>query len=278
MSAPLNFAELSDQLISEAKKAGAEEADVILLSGDSISIEVLDGKLEHAERSEGVDVGLRVLIGHKQANIASSNLSSATFKTMAQRAVAMAKVAPDDPHCGLAHPDQLATDWNIDALEMSDDTNTPDPSFLQEMALSAEAAARDVPGVSKVQSAGSGWGGTDVWLAATNGFSAGYRRTSWSTSCVAITGEGLQMERDYFGDGRTHLEDLLEPAKIGRIAGERTAERHGAGRPPTGTYPILIDERVSSSLIGHLTSAANGSSHCARLKLAFRVTRKSRSA
>ncbi len=260
MSEPLNYEKLAEQLLSEAKKAGADDADVILISGDSISIEVLEGNLEHAERSEGVDVGLRVLIGHKQANIASSNISKATFETMAERAVAMAKVAPDDPNCGLAHPDQLAKTWDIDALELSDDTNAPAPPALQEMALAAEAAALEVAGVSKVQSAGSGWGGTNVWLAATNGFSAGYRRTSWSTSCVAITGEGTEMERDYFGDGRTHFEDLMDPSEIGRIAGERTAERYGATRPPTGTYPILIDERVSSSLIGHLTSAANGSS------------------
>ncbi len=259
MSDAPNLENLSGKLLDAAKQAGAESADAILISGDSISIEVLEGKLEHAERAEGIDVGLRVLIGQKQANIASSDIRDATFQTMAERAVAMAKVAPDDPYCGLAAPDQLATDWDLAALDMSDDTQSPEPAQLQDMALEAEAAALKVKGVSKVQASGSGWSGNDVWLAASNGFSAGYRRTSWSTSCVAITGEGLGMERDYFGDGRTHFEDLMSPTEIGRIAGERTAERNGATRPPTGTYPILIDERVSSSIIGHLTSAINGS-------------------
>ncbi len=249
---------LSDKLLDAAKKAGADAADAIFVAGDSISIEVLDGKLEHAERAEGIDVGLRVLIGQKQANIASSDIRESTFTTMAERAVAMAKVAPDDPYCGLADPDQLAKSWDVDALDMSDDTQSPEPLALQNLALEAEAAARGVKGVSKVQASGSGWSGTDVWLAGTNGFSAGYRRTAWSTSCVAITGEGLGMERDYFGDGRTHYADLMSPSEIGRIAGERTAERFGATRPPTGTYPILIDERVSSSIIGHLASTING--------------------
>lgn len=251
---------LSEKLLNTAKQAGADAADTIFVAGDSISIEVLEGKLEHAERAEGIDVGLRVLIGQKQANIASSDIRETTFKTMAERAVAMAKVAPDDPYCGLADPDQLATDWDIEALDLNDDTQSPEPKALQDMALEAEAAAQAVEGVSKVQASGSGWSGNDVWLAGTNGFSAGYRRTSWSTSCVAITGEGLGMERDYYGDGRTHFADLISPTEIGRIAGERTAERNGATRPPTGTYPILIDERVSSSIIGHLTSAINGAS------------------
>ena len=260
MSQSPDLQELSQSLLAAAKKAGAETADSILIAGDAISIEVLDGKLEHAERAEGIDVGLRVLIGKKQANIASSDVKPETFETIAERAVAMAKVAPDDPHCGLADPDQLATSWDVDALDLADDTQSPEPPALQEMALEAEAAALQVKGVSKVQASGSGWSGTDVWLAGSHGFSAGYRRTSWSTSCVAITGEGLGMERDYYGDGRTHFEDLMDPAEIGRLAGERTAAMAGATRPPTGTYPILIDERVSSSLIGHLTSAINGSS------------------
>ncbi len=251
---------LSEKLLSAAKSAGADAADVILFSGDSISIEVLEGKLEHAERAEGVDAGLRVLVGQKQANIASSDTRDETFRTMAERAFAMAKVAPDDPHCGLADPDDLATSWDVETLDMCDESTSANPENLQAMALEAEAAALGVNGVSKVQAAASGWSGTDVWLAASNGFSAGYRRTSWSTSCVAITGDGLEMERDYYGDGRTHFEDLMSASEIGRIAGERTAERFGATRPPTGTYPILIDERVSSTLIGHLTSAINGSS------------------
>lgn len=259
MSDAPDLEHLSEKLLSAAKAAGADAADAILIAGDSISIEVLDGKLEHAERAEGVDVGLRVLIGQKQANIASSDIREETFKTMAERAVAMAKVAPDDPYCGLADPSQLSQGWDLEALDIADVTQSPEPAALQNMALEAEAAAKTVKGVSKVQASGSAWSGNDVWLAGTNGFSAGYRRTSWSTSCVAITGEGLGMERDYFGDGRTHFEDLMSPTQIGRIAGERTAERFGATRPPTGNYPILVDERVSSSMIGHLVSAINGS-------------------
>lgn len=251
---------LAHDLLEAAKNAGADAADVVLVAGDSVSIEVLDGQLEHAERSEDVAIGLRVLLGQKQANIASSDLREESFSTIAERVVAMARVAPDDPYCGLAEPEQLARDFDTPALDLYDDTQSPAPDQLQNMALEAEAAALDVSGVSKVQAAGSGWSGDHIWLAATNGFSAGYRRTSWSTSCVAITGEGLGMERDYYGDGRTHLEDLMDASEIGRLAGERTAERNGATRPPTGTYPVLIDERVSSSLIGHLTSAINGSS------------------
>lgn len=252
--------DLTHALLEAALKAGADSADSIAVSGNSQSIEVLNGKLEHAERSEGVDLGLRVLIGQRQASVSASDLRPETLVTMAERAVAMAREAPEDPYCGLADPAQLATDWDVAALEMADPTAAPSSADLQTDALEAEAAAAAVDGVSQIDSAGAGYSHSSIHLAATNGFSGGYSRTSRSTSCVAITGDGLSMERDYYGEGRTFQADLPDPREIGRLAGERTVARANPKRPPTGAYPVLFDERVSSGLIGHLVGAINGSS------------------
>ena len=250
--------DLAARALDAAKQAGADAADVVAVSGDSLSIEVLNGALEHAERAEGTDLGLRVLVGAKQAVISSSDSRDAAITAMAERAVAMAAVAPDDPYCGLAQADQLATSWDAAALDLADSTEA-DPAALQDVALAAEAAAASVTGVSKVQSAGAGWSGTDIWLATSNGFSAGYRRTGWSTSAVAISGEGLSMERDYCGESRAYRSDLPGADEIGLLAGERAVVRAGSRQPPTGTYPVVFDERISSSLIGHLIAAINGS-------------------
>ena len=251
--------DLTTRLLDAAKAAGADSADTIAVSGDSLSIEVLNGKLEQAERSEGTEAGLRVFVGQRQATVSSSDLRAEALTDMAERAIAMAKVAPEDPYCGIADPADLADVTSADGLDLADVAEAV-PAELQEVALAAEAAAASVSGVSKVQSAGAGWGGTDVWLAASNGFSGGYRRTSWSSSAVAITGEGLEMERDYCGEGRTYRSDLPDASEIGRIAGERTVARKGSRKPVTGTYSVLYDERVSSSLIGHLISAISGTS------------------
>jgi PmbA protein len=66
------------------------------------------------------------------------------------------------------------------------------------------------------------------------------------------------MERDYDFDARIFQNELRSAADIGRVAGERCIERIGARQPATGTYPVLFDERISSSLISHLLSAVNG--------------------
>ena len=254
-----SLSQLTDQLLSAATKAGADAADAIATDGRSLSIEVRDGALEQAERAEGIEIGLRVLIGKRQACVSASDTSAATIDEMAERAVAMARIAPEDPHIGLADPKQLARDWDLATLDLVEDAPEPAPEALQEAATRAEAAALAVKGVSQVQSAASSYTRNRIHLAATNGFSGGYERSSHALYCVAISGEGLDMERDHYGEARIYGGDLPTAEDIGQEAARRAVARAGARKPKTGAYPVLYDERIASSLIGHLLAAANGS-------------------
>lgn len=250
--------DLCQSLLQEARKAGAEAADALAVRESSVSVQVRGGALEHAERSEATDLGLRVLIGRRQALVSTSDFSPATLAEMAGRAVAMAREAPEDPHAGLAAPEQLAAGWDLAALELSDPAPEPSPQELERDARAAEAAALAVAGVEQVSEADAGHGVHDIHLAATNGFSGGYRRTIRWTGCVAIAGTGTGMERDHDSDSRSWQSDLRRPEEIGATAGRRAVARLNPRRPPTGSFPVLFDERVSSSLIGHLLAAANG--------------------
>ena len=251
---------LTAALLDAARKAGADSADALAVAGTSVSIDVRMGELEQAERAEGIDIGLRVLLGQRQACVSASDISGGTITAMAERAVAMAREAPQDPTCGLADPAQLAKNWDVAALDLADPSAEPTPAALQEAALQAEAAALRHKGISKVDSAGAGYSQRQMFLAASNGFAGGYGRTGHGLSCVAITGDGTGMERDYYGDSRIYHSDMIDPDTIGRIAAERTLARAGAHKPRTGAFPVLFDERISSSLIGHLLAAVNGAS------------------
>ncbi len=257
MSQPLDA--LTHALLQAAKRAGADAADAKAVQATSVSVDVRGGALEQAERSEGIDIGLRVLVGQRAATVSASDVSARTIEEMAVRAVAMAREAPEDPYAGLADPDQLATEWDIGALELYDETPEPSPQTLQEDAAVAEAAALAVKGVTQVQAASAGYGAQEVYTAMSNGFEGGYRRTDRGLSCVAIAGTGAGMERDYDGDGRIFQNDMRSAGDIGTSAGQRAIARLDARKPPTGAFPVLFDERISSSLIGHLLSAINGS-------------------
>jgi PmbA protein len=249
---------LTRDLLAAAAHAGASAADAMAVDGRAVSIDVRSGMLEQAERSEGVEIGLRVLIGRRQASVSASDISARTIDEMAVRAVAMAREAPEDPYAGLAAPDQLARSWDAVALQLEDPATEPEAAALQDDARRAEAAALTVAGVSQVQSASASYSRRRLFLAASNGFAGGYGRTSRAVSAVAISGEGSTMERDWAAESRSFQADLPAPESVGQLAGERAVARGGARRPPTGAFPVVYDERVAAGLIGHLLAAVNG--------------------
>ncbi|MTH65803.1 TldD/PmbA family protein [Paracoccus shanxieyensis] len=256
MSDVARLQSLTDQLLTAARRAGADQADAVALDAAAVSVDVRGGRLEHAERAEGVEIGLRVLLGGRQACVSGSDPGA--IDDMAARAVAMAREAPVDDHLGLAEPGQLTQDTDSSRLDLFDASPEPTPEDLQDAALRAEAAALAVPGVSQVETASAGHMRRWMWLQGTNGLSAGYARSAHSLSAVAITGTGTGMERDWAGEGRVHRADMPSAESIGQLAGERTVARSGAKKPPTGAFPILYDERVAAGLIGHLVGAVNG--------------------
>lgn len=249
---------LTEALLAAARHAGAEAADAMAIEGTSQSIQLRAGRLEQAERAEEIEIGLRVLMGGRQACVSASDTSPATIAELAARAVAMAREAPVDPCAGLASPEEIARAWDLAALELADPSPEPGPEALEASAREAEAAALAHAGITQVEAA-SAFGEQTMHLAASNGFSGGYARSSHSISVVAFTGSGTGMERDWSAEGRIFRADMPAPHAIGTLAAERALARTGATRPKTGTYPVLFDERVAGSLIGHLLSAINGS-------------------
>lgn len=254
-----DLARMTEALLDAALKAGAEAADALAVAGTSLAIDIRQGKLEQAERAEATELGLRVLIGGRQACVSVSDTSARTIAEVAERAVAMAREAPIDPFAGLAEPGQIARGWDLAALELCDPGAEPTAAALEEAARAVEAAALSRPGIRQVE-ASAGYARRQMHLAATNGFAGGYERSSLSHSAVAFTGEGTAMERDYAGESRIHAADMPSAESIGQLAADRALARVGARKPKTGSYPVLFDERIAQSLIGHLLSAINGAS------------------
>ena len=187
--------ELADALIAAATKAGADAADAIALSGEDLGVSVREGALEEAERAESVDFGLRVFIGKRQACVSASDPRPEVVAALAERAVAMAREAPEDPWCGLPEASVLGTPADAAALALDDPAGPPAPDALETLAREIEAAALAVPGVAQVESASAGWRRSAVALAATNGFRGGYRRSSATIAASAVAGEGLEIGR-----------------------------------------------------------------------------------
>ena len=248
---------LLGDLMKWAKAAGADAADALYVHGESISVAQRLGAREKLESSEGRDLGLRVFIGKRQAFVSSTDFSPKSLKVLAERAVDMARAVPEDPVCGIAPEELLATSWPD--LDMND-RRRPTAKMLMAMAAEAEDAARAVKGVTNSDGAEAGWGRTSVMLATSNGFSGSYRLSGYSLSCSVLGGEGIGMERDYEWSSAVHLEDLMAATTVGRNAGKFAVRRLHPKKAVSARLPVIYDRRVSGGLIGHLAGAINGRS------------------
>lgn len=243
------------ELVELALKAGADHCDCVVARSQSLGISVREGETEDTDRSESDSFSLRVFCGQRTASVAANQADDLT--ALCERAIAMARVSPEDPHAMLAPKELLAK--NIPNLDLFD-SYEPDVEGMTNSALECEAAGLEVKGVSKSMGASSGWGMTGFVLATSNGFSGSYSLSRFSCSSAMIAGEGTSMQRDYDYDSKTHMEDLNSPQNIGRMAGERVIKRLNPRQVASGTFPVIFDRRQSAGLLGTLAGAINGTS------------------
>jgi PmbA protein len=248
--------ERAERLVQAARKAGADAADAVAVRSVSVSVEVRDGAVEESESAEGDDLGLRVLVGKRQAMVSSNDLVGDPA-ALAERAVAMARVAPDDKYAGLTDESEIAHAFpDLDLIDRA----LPTVSELEKLARAAEEAGLAVQGVSKSGGASASAGIGGMVLVTSHGFRGAYLGSSHGISMTAIAGEGTGMERDYDYSYVRHNADLESPKRIGRKAAERAVARVNPRKVSTRKVPVVFDPRVAGSLVGHLAGAVNGSS------------------
>jgi PmbA protein len=258
LDADNNLLDLLSDLVARARKGGADAADAIVVDGASVSVNWRLGKLEHLDRSEGGDIGLRVLCGKRQAVVSSADRSPEALQELVERALAMARTVPEDPFVGLADPDQIARD--LPELDICDPTELTAEELIAK-ASACEAAARGIKGVTNSDGASASWGRHEVAIVASNGFARAYQSSGSSLSVSVLAGDdGSGMETDYDYTTAVYTADLRAPEDVGRTAGERAVRKVGARKVKSCKVPIVFDPRVARGLVGHFLGAINGSS------------------
>lgn len=242
--------------LAAAKRLGADSADAIYVGDGSTGIGVRMGVLEDIGRSEGEEIGLRVFVGQRSASVSSSDLSVGALQAAVERAVAMAREAPEDAYAGLAPEDLLLRDVPRD-LDI-DDGGEISAERLKEMALAAEDAARAVAGVTNSEGGSASSGRAVMALATSGGFARGYHGTSYGVSASVIAGETTDMQRDYAYHSSRHASDLEAPEAIGRRAGERAVKRLNPIKLETSALPVVFDPRVGGGMLSALIGAITG--------------------
>jgi PmbA protein len=252
-----NSQEILDRLLRAAKTAGADAADALYVESVAASVSYRLGKLEDVERAESADLGLRVFVGQRVAFISSTDFSRDTLDALPGRAVAMAKLAPEDKYAGLAPKDRLARD--LPSLDL-EDPGEPSAELLIERARDIEAAAMAVKGVTNSEGGGASFNRSSIAFASSEGFSGRYAGTSHSIGVAVLAGEGVDMQMDHDSATARHTGDLEKPETIGRRAGERAVARLNPRKAKSQRVPIVYDPRAANGLLGHLAGAISGAS------------------
>ena len=252
-----NSEAILERVLRAAKAAGADAADALFVESLAASVSYRLGKLEDVERAESADLGLRVFVGQRVAFISSTDFSRDALDALPGRAVAMARLAPEDKYAGLAPKDRLAHD--LPSLDL-EDPGEPSADLLIERARDIEAAAMAVKGVTNSEGGGASFNRSAVALATSDGFYGRYAGTSHSIGVAVLAGEGVDMQMDHDSASARHTGDLEKPEAIGRRAGERAVSRLNPRKAKSQRVPIVYDPRTANGLLGHLTGAISGAS------------------
>lgn len=246
-------------LLKKTLAEGASGADVVMFETLDMSISQRLGKPEGLERSESKAIGLRAFCDARQAMVSSTDLSQSALLELAQRAVAMAKLAPPDPDSILA-PHTLYPK-KIPALDLLD-TAEPEVTWMREQCAVAEEAAMEVSGITNSEGADCSYSQSRISLGVATAnnvqFAQSYGSSHFSISVSVLAGKDTAMERDYDFSSSHHRADLTDAKTIGKNAGERAVKRIGARKVASGNFPIIFDPRVSKGLLGIFASSING--------------------
>jgi len=253
----LHSQDILARVLAGAKAAGADAADALFVESIAASVAYRLGKLEEVERAESSDLGLRVFVGQRVAFISSTDFANDALDALPGRAVAMARLAPEDKYAGLAPKDRLARD--IPDLDL-DDALEPAAETLIERARAVEAAALDVKGVTNSEGGSANFHRTGVALATSEGFFGRYAGTSHSVGVAVLAGEGTGMQIDYDSASARHASDLEKPDVVGKRAGERAVKKLDPRKIKSQRLSVVYDPRMANGLIGHFAGAISGSS------------------
>jgi len=255
MTSPRNPQTILASLLDAALKAGADAADALYVEGLSSSVSYRLGKLEDIERAESYDLGLRVFVGQRIAFVSSTDFAADALAALPGRAVAMARLAPEDKFATLAPKERLA--GALPQLDL-EDTTEPSADLLIARARAVEGAALAVPGVTNSEGGGASFSRSAVALATSTGFYGRYAGTSHGIGVAVLAGEGTGMERDYDQASARHAGDLRPAETIGKSAGEKAVKRLNPRSMPSQSLPVVFHPDEAAGLLGHFTSAISG--------------------
>jgi PmbA protein len=249
---------LVDNILSEAKRQGADQAEVSASMEQGLGVSVRKGELENLEFNQDRGFGITLYVGKRKGSASTTDSSPNAIRETVAAAKGIAKHTEEDPYSGLAEASLMPAETvDLDLYHPWD----IEPEQATAMAVECETAGLAVD--KKLTNSDGAQISSQQALRIygnSHGFIGAYPSTRHSLSCVLIGEDNEGMQRDYWYSLSRRWQDLEAAADIGVKAGERTVQRLSPRKAPTGKYPIILAPNLAAGLIGHLNGAIGGGS------------------
>ena len=238
-----------------AKKLGATDASVTVGNSISESVSFRNRVLDESNRSDSLAISIETYIGKKRSSISSSNLLDENLKTLISKCYETTKITPEDEFNSLPDKDLLAGE--IKDLNLYDQSHLENDKKIDYLKELEEVASID----KKIVNTESGFteNKSNFILANSDGFCNGYRSSSFSASCVTVAKDENSMERDYEFTSKCHLNDIIDPKNLGKIAAEQTIKKLSPKKIGSDKISIIFDKRIAKGLLSSFASAISSS-------------------
>jgi len=250
------LADISRQLLDQARRLGATQAEVSCSEDRGLEVNVRLGEVETVESTADRGIAVTVYFGQRKGSASTADLQPASLLATVEQACAIARHTEDDAAAGLAEAALMAREFP--------DLDSWHPWALQaeqaiDLALACEAAGRDSDArITNSDGASVSTAQSLSVYANSHGFIGRERGTHHSMGLALIAGQGDGMQRDGWYTSALAREDLEDGAAVGRRAAERTIARLQPRSMRTASMPVLFAPEVARGLIGHLLSAISG--------------------
>ena len=234
-----------------------EQVEAYVGRRSDTDVVVYDGDIESLSSATSEGVGIRVVAGGRQGFAYAGSLDVDVVEETLAEARDNAAFGTPDEHLGLAAPDGVAA-ADLD-LWRDDLASFPTQAKID---LAFELERRVKAGDSRIRSVESsnyGDGASESAVVTSTGISATTRRTGCHVSAYALAGDGDETQTGGgYSVGRSPADLDVEEAAADAV--ERSTRLLGASKPPSARLTVVLDPRITTTILAILAGTLNGES------------------
>ena len=238
------------------KNLGATDISIKVGSSISETVNFRNKKLDESNRSDNLGIDITAYIGKKKSSISSSNLLNDNLKILIEKCIETTKNTPEDEFNSLPDKDLLAKE--VKELNLYDETHIENDEKIKYLSRLEASASSDKKIVNTESSFTEDK--SNFILANSDGFSKGFKTSSFVVSSVAVAKDGNSMERDYEYTLKCHLDDITRAEELGKAAAKNTIRKLNPKKIGSEKIAIIFDKRIAKGMLSTFASAISSSS------------------